>query len=137
MEAGNGIGDPDGPSATNKLMAGWSELSGEKSNSFLVSRPDHDMIPKFVHICMAALLDEVEKEAKSLRKSMLCSRGVFGLEVVIGELLKGEALKLLIGLLVPAWTGMKVGLSSEKGRLGCRGGKVNVPMSSPAGTNSS
>jgi hypothetical protein len=102
LDSGIGIGVPDGPSATNKLLAWWSELRGEKSNSFLVSRPDHEMIPKFVQICMAALLIEVEKEAKSLRKSILCSRGVSGLEVVTGELLKGEALKVLVGLFVPA-----------------------------------
>jgi hypothetical protein len=60
------------------------------------------MIPKFVQICIAALLVEVEKEAKSFRKSILCSRGVLGLEVVIGELLKGEALEVVPGLLAPA-----------------------------------
>ena len=93
---------PDGPSATNRLMGGCSEWRGEKSHSFRVSRPDHDMRPKFFQICIAALLVEDEREAKSLRKSILCSRGVFGLEVVTGELLKGEALKVLLGMLTPA-----------------------------------
>ena len=50
LEAGSGTGVPDGPSATKRLMGVCSESRGDRSNCPLVSRPFHEMIPKFVQI---------------------------------------------------------------------------------------